>query len=51
MGMDGVFVGFGIFKSFNLLKMVKVIVEVVNYWDEFDVFVEISKEIGELMCG
>ncbi len=51
MGMDGVFVGSGIFKSSNPPKMARAIVEAVNHWDEPDVLVEISKEIGEPMRG
>ena len=51
MGMDGVFVGSGIFKSSNPEKMARAIVEAVNHWDEPDVLVEISREIGEPMKG
>ncbi|AEK73065.1 pyridoxal biosynthesis lyase PdxS [Thermococcus sp. 4557] len=51
MGMDGVFVGSGIFKSSQPEKMARAIVEAVNHWDEPDVLVEISKEIGEPMRG
>ncbi|NJE86011.1 pyridoxal 5'-phosphate synthase lyase subunit PdxS [Thermococcus sp. CX2] len=51
MGMDGVFVGSGIFKSSNPEKMAQAIVEAVNHWDEPDVLVEISKELGEPMKG
>lgn len=51
MGMDGVFVGSGIFKSSNPEKMARAIVEAVNHYDEPDVIVEISKELGEPMKG
>ena len=51
MGMDGVFVGSGIFKSSNPPKMARAIVEAVNHWDEPDVLAEISREIGEPMRG
>ncbi len=51
MGMDGVFVGSGIFKSSNPEKMARAIVEAVNHWDEPDVLAEISREIGEPMKG
>jgi len=51
MGMDGVFVGSGIFKSSNPEKMARAIVEAVNHWDEPELLVEISKEIGEPMKG
>ncbi|WP_297090107.1 pyridoxal 5'-phosphate synthase lyase subunit PdxS [Thermococcus sp.] len=51
MGMDGVFVGSGIFKSSDPEKMARAIVEAVNHWDEPDVLAEISREIGEPMRG
>lgn len=51
MGMDGVFVGSGIFKSLNPKKMARAIVEAVNHWDEPDVIAEISKDLGEPMRG
>ena len=51
MGMDGVFVGSGIFKSSNPAKMARAIVEAVNHYDEPEVIAEISKEIGEPMKG
>ncbi|MCA6213476.1 pyridoxal 5'-phosphate synthase lyase subunit PdxS [Thermococcus bergensis] len=51
MGMDGVFVGSGIFKSSNPEKMARAIVEAVNHYDEPDVIVEISKDLGEPMKG
>ena len=51
MGMDGVFVGSGIFKSSNPKKMAKAIVEAVNHYDEPDVIAEISKDLGEPMRG
>ncbi|MFA4663052.1 pyridoxal 5'-phosphate synthase lyase subunit PdxS [Pyrococcus kukulkanii] len=51
MGMDGVFVGSGIFKSSNPPAMARAIVEAVNHWDEPDVLAEISREIGEPMRG
>jgi len=51
MGMDGVFVGSGIFKSSNPKKMARAIVEAVNHYDEPDVIAEISKDLGEPMKG
>ncbi|AIF68578.1 pyridoxal biosynthesis protein [Palaeococcus pacificus DY20341] len=51
MGMDGVFVGSGIFKSSNPAMMAKAIVEAVNHYDEPDVVAEISKDLGEPMHG
>ncbi|MBO8175110.1 MAG: pyridoxal 5'-phosphate synthase lyase subunit PdxS [Thermococcus sp.] len=51
MGMDGVFVGSGIFKSSNPEKMARAIVEAVNHYDEPDVIAKISKDLGEPMRG
>ncbi|MDI3502051.1 MAG: pyridoxal 5-phosphate synthase pdxS subunit [Archaeoglobi archaeon] len=51
MGMDGVFVGSGIFKSENPEKMARAIVEAVNNYDKPDVLAEISKGLGEPMRG
>ncbi|ASJ10355.1 pyridoxal biosynthesis lyase PdxS [Thermococcus sp. P6] len=51
MGMDGVFVGSGIFKSSDPEKMARAIVEAVNHYDEPEVVAEISREIGEPMKG
>ncbi|HDD66151.1 MAG TPA: pyridoxal 5'-phosphate synthase lyase subunit PdxS, partial [Nitrososphaeria archaeon] len=42
MGMDGVFVGSGIFKSSKPEKMARAIVEAVNHYDEPEVLAEIS---------
>jgi pyridoxal 5'-phosphate synthase pdxS subunit len=51
MGMDGVFVGSGIFKSSNPERMARAIVEAVNHYDEPDVIVEVSRDLGEPMKG
>lgn len=51
MGMDGVFVGSGIFKSSDPEKMARAIVEAVNHYDEPEIVAEISREIGEPMSG
>lgn len=51
MGMDGVFVGSGIFKSSNPAEMARAIVEAVNHWDEPGVIAEISRSLGEPMRG
>jgi pyridoxal 5'-phosphate synthase pdxS subunit len=51
MGMDGVFVGSGIFKSSNPEKMARAIVEAVNHYDEPDVIAEVSRDLGEPMRG
>ena len=51
MGMDGVFVGSGIFKSSNPEKMARAIVEAVNHYDEPEVLAEVGKDLGEPMRG
>jgi len=51
MGMDGVFVGSGIFKSSKPEKMARAIVEAVNHYDEPEVLAEISRDLGEPMRG
>ena len=51
LGSDGVFVGSGIFKSENPQKRAKAIVEAVAHYDEADVIVEVSKDLGEAMPG
>ena len=51
LGVDGVFVGSGIFTAENPEKMANAIVEAVNNYDKPDVLAEISKGIGEQMKG
>lgn len=51
MGMDGVFVGSGIFKSSKPEKMARAIVEAVNHYDEPEVLAEVSRDLGEPMRG
>jgi len=51
MGMDGVFVGSGIFKSESPERMARAIVEAVNNYDKPEVLAEISKGLGEPMRG
>ncbi len=51
LGSDGVFVGSGIFKSENPQKRAKAIVEAVAHYDEADVIVEVSKDLGDAMPG
>lgn len=50
-GVDGVFVGFGIFKLDNFVKFVKVIVEVIIYYIDYKLIVEFLKEFGIVMKG
>jgi len=51
LGSDGVFVGSGIFKSDKPKERAKAIVEAVSHYDESDVIVKISKNLGEAMPG
>jgi len=51
MGVDGVFVGSGVFKSENPERMASAIVEAVNNYDDAAKLAEISKGLGEPMKG
>jgi pyridoxal 5'-phosphate synthase pdxS subunit len=51
MGMDGVFVGSGIFKSHDPEPRAKSIVEAVLHFDDPKVIAEVSKGLGEAMKG
>lgn len=51
MGMDGVFVGSGIFKSDNPAKRAKAIVEAVMHYDDAKVIAKVSTGLGEAMKG
>ncbi len=51
LGMDGVFVGSGIFKSGDPAKRAKAIVEAVTYFDNPDVLLTVSRSLGEAMVG
>jgi pyridoxal 5'-phosphate synthase pdxS subunit len=51
LGVDGVFVGSGIFKSADPLKMAKAIVAATTYFDKPDVLAEVSTNLGEAMRG
>ncbi|MCD4701284.1 MAG: pyridoxal 5'-phosphate synthase lyase subunit PdxS [Candidatus Aegiribacteria sp.] len=51
LGLDGVFVGSGIFKSGNPEKRAKAIVEAVSRFDSPEVLVEVSRNLGEAMVG
>ena len=51
LGVDGVFVGSGIFTAENPEKMANAIVAAVNNYDKPDVLAEISKGLGEQMKG
>ncbi|MEA1944961.1 MAG: pyridoxal 5'-phosphate synthase lyase subunit PdxS [Euryarchaeota archaeon] len=51
LGVDGVFVGSGIFTAENPEKMANAIVAAVNNYDKPDVLAEISKGLGGQMKG
>ncbi len=51
LGMDGVFVGSGIFKSGDPARRAKAIVEAVSRYDSPDVLAEVSTGLGEAMVG
>jgi pyridoxal 5'-phosphate synthase pdxS subunit len=51
LGMDGVFVGSGIFKSGDPPTRAKAIVEAVTHFNNPEILAEISKNLGEAMVG
>jgi pyridoxal 5'-phosphate synthase pdxS subunit len=51
LGVDGVFVGSGIFKSGNPAKRAKAIVEAVTHYNNPEILAEVSKNLGEPMVG
>merc|ERR1719204_2779188 len=51
LGVDGVFVGSGIFKSANPEKRAKAIVKAVTHFQNPQVLAEVSEDIGEAMTG
>jgi pyridoxal 5'-phosphate synthase pdxS subunit len=51
LGVDGVFVGSGIFKSGDPPLRAKSIVEAVTHYDDPKILAEISKGLGEPMVG
>jgi pyridoxal 5'-phosphate synthase pdxS subunit len=51
LGMDGVFVGSGIFKSGDPAKRAKAIVQAVTHYNEPEVLAEVSRNLGEAMVG
>ncbi|MGD8822375.1 MAG: pyridoxal 5'-phosphate synthase lyase subunit PdxS [Anaerolineales bacterium] len=51
LGMDGIFVGSGIFKSGDPARRGKAIVEAVTHFDDPQILAEISKGLGEAMVG
>jgi len=51
LGMDGVFVGSGIFKSEDPPRRAKAIVQAVTHFREPKILAEVSKGLGEPMRG
>ena len=51
LGVDGVFVGSGIFKSSNPLKRAKAIVEAVTYYNDPKKLAKVSENLGKAMLG
>jgi pyridoxal 5'-phosphate synthase pdxS subunit len=51
LGVDGVFVGSGIFKSGDPARRAKAIVEATTHFDNPGILAEVSKGLGEPMVG
>jgi pyridoxal 5'-phosphate synthase pdxS subunit len=51
LGMDGVFVGSGIFKSGDPRKRARAIVRAVAHYNDPEVLAEVSEDLGEAMVG
>ncbi len=51
LGMDGVFVGSGIFKSGDPVRRARAIVQAVTYYNDPQILAEISRGLGEPMVG
>jgi len=51
LGVDGVFVGSGIFKSTNPEKRARAIVKAVTHFNNPQVLAEVSEDLGEAMTG
>lgn len=51
LGVDGVFVGSGIFKSGDPAKRARAIVEAVTHFDNPEVLMQVSRGLGEAMVG
>lgn len=51
LGVDGVFVGSGIFKSGDPAKRAKAIVEATTHYNDPKIIAEVSKGLGEPMVG
>ena len=51
LGMDGVFVGSGVFKSGDPVRRAQAIVKAVTHFDNPEVLAEVSTGLGEAMVG
>ena len=51
LGVDGVFVGSGIFKSSDPESYARAIVEATTFWNEPEVVAKVSRGLGEAMPG
>jgi len=51
LGMDGVFVGSGIFKSGDPAKRARAIVQAVTHYNDPYIIAEVSRDLGEPMVG
>ena len=51
LGVDGVFVGSGIFKSANPAKRAKAMVQAVTHFNDPKILAEVSEDLGEPMVG
>ncbi len=51
LGLDGVFVGSGIFKSGNPAKRAKAIVQAVTHFQDAKILAGVSRNLGEAMVG
>ncbi len=51
LGVDGVFVGSGIFKSGDPAKRARAIVEAVTHFQDADVLLRVSRDLGAAMSG
>lgn len=51
LGLDGVFVGSGIFKSGDPAKRAKAIVEAVTHYNNPEILAKVSRNLGEAMVG
>ena len=51
LGVDGVFVGSGIFKSGNPAKRAYAMAQAVTHFDDSKKLAELSEDLGEAMSG